>query len=187
VVNTPSQISFSLHKRHPVFLHDALTSTRKELEKERNPSIERITQSHDRRDKKRQHSTILATSGNEVSCKTPRDMSLCTLCKGQHSLIACKNFLGRSVKERQELCMSKGICFSWLSQGHMARHCKQKTQCELCKKPHATVLHRFPPEVKREENMQETVRTTNSCINCGETMTSMILPVWIHHKSHPDR
>jgi len=32
----------SLDANHPVFSHNALTSTRKELEKERNPSIERI-------------------------------------------------------------------------------------------------------------------------------------------------
>ena len=58
----------SLDANHPVFSHDALTSTRKELEKERNPPIERVRRSSDRRDKKRRHGNTLSTMGSETSC-----------------------------------------------------------------------------------------------------------------------
>ena len=131
-----------------------LTSTRKELEKERNPPIERVRWSPDRRDKKRQYGNTLSTMSSETSRKTLRDTSLCLLCKGQHSLVTCKDFLRKSVKERQDLCMSRGICFSCLSQGHTARHCKKKTQCNECKKPHATVLHRYAPGRKHAGNCE---------------------------------
>lgn len=177
----------SLDANHPVFSHDALTSTRKELEKERNPPIDRMKRNPARNDNKRRHGITLATMGSESSCKAPIDASSCVLCKGKHSLGTCKSFLEKSLKEKLELCMSRGICFSCLSQGHTARHCKQKTQCEVCKKPHATALHRFPPEEKRQESTQESVRATNNCVNCSNTTTSMILPVWIHHKNDPDR
>jgi len=40
---------------------------------------------------------------------------------------------------------------------------QRKTQCELRKKPHATVLHRFPPKEKKEDSMKETVKATNNC------------------------
>ena len=83
--------------------------------------------------------------------------------------------------------MSRGTCFSCLNQGHTPRQCNRKTQCEVCKKPHATALHRFPAEERREESTQETIRATNNCVNCSDITTSMILPVWIHHKNDPDR
>ena len=176
-----------LDANHPVFSHDALTSTRKELEKERSPSTDKMRWSAEKRDKKRRRGTTLFNQGDEASCKDPTDTSFCLLCKGKHSLITCKDFLEKSVKERQHLCMSKGLCFSCLSPRHTARHCKRKIQCELCKKPHATFLHRFPPEEKKEESTKETVTATNNCVNCSYTTTSMILPVWIHHKDDRDR
>ena len=170
----------SLDANHPVFSHDALTSTRKELEKERNLPADRMRRTPERKDRKKQHGISLTTTGSESSCKHPPDASSCMLCKGKHGLAACKNFTEKPFKERLELCMSRGICFSCLSQGHTARQCKQKTQCEVCKKPHATALHRFSPEEKRQESTEETVRATNNCVNCSNTTTSMILtPCWM--------
>ena len=170
----------SLDANHPVFSHDALTSTRKELEKERNLPADRMSRTPERKDRKKQHGISLTTTGSESSCKHPPDASSCMLCKGKHGLAACKNFTEKPFKERLELCMSRGICFSCLSQGHTARQCKQKTQCEVCKKPHATALHRFSPEEKRQESTEETVRATNNCVNCSNTTSSMILtPCWM--------
>ena len=83
--------------------------------------------------------------------------------------------------------MSRGICFSSLNQGHTAGSCKQKTHCKVCKKPHATALHRFSSEEKKQEITQEAAKATNNCVNCSNTTTSMILPVWIHHKNDPNR
>lgn len=177
----------SLDANHPVFSHDALTSTRKELEKERNLPADRMRRTPEGKDMKKRNGISLATTGSESSYEHPPDASSCMLCKGKHGLAACKNFTEKPLKERLELCMSRGICFSCLSQGHTARQCKKKIQCEVCKKPHATALHRFPSEEKRQESTEETVRATNNCVNCSNTTTSMILPVWIHHKNDPDR
>lgn len=57
----------------------------------------------------------------------------------------------------------------------------------MCKKPHATVLHRFPLVEKNESNAKETVRATNNCVNCSDITTSMILPVWFHQKDDLER
>ena len=164
--------------------HDALTSKRKELERERNPSADKAKWSSERKDKKRGRGTTHFNQSNESLCKDP---SLCTLCEGKHGLATCKNFLEKTVKERIEICMSKGLCFSCLHPRHTARHCKRRTQCELCKKPHATILHRPSPEDRNEEKVMETAKATNNCVNCSSTTTSMILPVLIHHKDNPDR
>jgi len=177
----------SLDANHPVFSHDALTSTRKELENERKPSVDKIRRNPERKERKNRHGISLSTTGSEPSRKNPPDVTLCVLCNGEHGLSTCKNFLEKPLKERLELCMSSGICFSCLNQGHTARQCKRKAQCDVCKKAHATALHRFPAEERREESTQETIRATNNCVNCSEITTSMILPVWIHHKNDPDR
>lgn len=98
----------SLDANHPVFSHDALTSTRKELERERNPSADKAKWSSERKDKKRGRGTTHFNQSDESSCKDP---SLCTLCEGKHGLATCKNFLEKTVKERVEICMSKGYAF----------------------------------------------------------------------------
>ena len=61
----------SLDANHPVFSHDALTSTRKELEKERNLPADRIRRTPERKDRKKQHGISLTTTGSESSCKHP--------------------------------------------------------------------------------------------------------------------
>ena len=84
----------SLDANHPVFSHVALTSTRKELEKERNPHANKTRQDPDRTKKKR-HGISLNTTGSESSCKDPPGANLCVLCKGKHGLSTCKSFLER--------------------------------------------------------------------------------------------
>lgn len=167
-----------------MFSHDALTSTRKELERERNPSADKAKWSSERKDKKRERGSTHFNQRDESLCKDP---SLCTLCEEKHGLATCKNFLEKTVKERIEICMSKGLSFSCLRPRHTARHCNRRTQCELCKKPHATVLHRPSPEDRNEEKVMETAKATNNCVNCSSTTTSMILLLLIHHKDNPDR
>ena len=177
----------SLDANLSVFSHDALTSTRKELENERKPSVDKMRRNPERKERKNRHGISLITTGSEPSCKNPLDASLCVLCKGEYGLSTCKNFLEKPLKERLELCMSSGVCFSCLNQGHTARQCKRKAQRDVCKKAHTTALHRFPAEERREESTQETIRATNNCVNCSDIPTSMILPLWIHYKNDPDR
>ena len=62
-----------------------------------------MTWSPEKRDKKRRRGTTLFNQGDEALSKDPTDTSLCLLCKGKQSLITCKDFLEKSVKERQDL------------------------------------------------------------------------------------
>ena len=62
------------------------------------------------------------------------DMSLCMSCKGRHSLATCKAFLEKPFKERQDLYMTRGICFSCLNPGQMyggqkGSICQNTKQC----------------------------------------------------------
>ena len=61
-------------------------------------------------------------------------MSLCISCKGRHSLATCKAFLEKPFKERQDLYMTRGICFSCLNPGQMyggqkGSICQNTKQC----------------------------------------------------------
>ena len=61
-------------------------------------------------------------------------MSLCMSCKGRHSLATFKAFLEKPFKERQDLYMTRGICFSCLNPGQMygsqkGSICQNTKQC----------------------------------------------------------
>ena len=63
-----------------------------------------------------------------------KSKSLCMLCKGRHSLATCKAFLEKPFKERQDLYMTRGICFSCLNPGQMyggqkGSICQNTKQC----------------------------------------------------------
>ena len=62
------------------------------------------------------------------------DTSLCMSYKGRHSLATCKAFLEKPFKERQDLYMTRGICFSCLNPGQMyggqkGSICQNTKQC----------------------------------------------------------
>ena len=55
-------------------------------------------------------------------------------CKGRHSLATCKAFSEKPFKERQDLYMTRGICFSCLNPGQMyggqkGSICQNTKQC----------------------------------------------------------
>lgn len=93
-----TQESF-LNANHTVFSHDALTSTRKELERERNHSADKAKWNSERKDMKRGRGTTHFNLSDESSHEDPKDASFCPLCKGRHSLVTCKNFLEKTVKK----------------------------------------------------------------------------------------
>jgi len=180
---------------HPVFSLESLSATRKELEtgKERNSYFAgRNTPRHEA--KRSQGSTFTTSvSSRNTTTQSPNNTQVrkCPICDKYHDLEHCKTFLGKTPKERVEVCKAKGVCFSCLIKGHMARRCRKQVKCEVCQKSHATLLHfEAQPEVKQPP--QETAKATNNCVSichrneCDHTRTSMIVPVWIQHKDNQD-
>ena len=90
----------SLDANHPVFSHDALTSTRKELENERNPPVDKMRQNPKRKDRKKRHRISSNTMGSELSCKDPR-MRVCACCVRENTVyrLARTSWKGRSKKD----------------------------------------------------------------------------------------
>ena len=183
----------SADANHPVFSFDALSSIRKGLEKDtsQKPSTKQI---HPNPDRRRARSEALATNSNDArkpnrSQSAPEERK-CSLCAGSHDLERCNEFLQKSVDEREHVCKQRGVCFSCLPRGHRVRECQRKGQCNVCEKMHATLLHRPHTQEKREAENRE--QATSNCVSacltseCNGTTTSMILPIWLYHRSKPE-
>jgi hypothetical protein len=124
-----------------------------------------------------------------------KGQDVCLLCNKQHKLEVCDEFLKKKVKERAEFAKSKGLCFSCLQQGHMAKQCKGNIKCRTCKKPHATVLHFECKPNPDAEKTKEANHVAHKCVKvcqvsdyCQDVPTSsLITPVWIYHKDTPNK
>ena len=183
----------SADANHPVFSFDALSSIRKGLEKDTShkPSTKQI---HPNPDRRRARSVALATNSNDARKPNPSQSApeerKCALCAGSHDLERCNEFLQKSVDEREHVCKQRGVCYSCLRRGHRVRECQRKGQCNVCKKTHATLLHQPHTQEKREGENRE--QATSNCMSacltseCNGTTTSMILPIWLYHRSKPE-
>ena len=143
----------------------------------------------DRRDKRRWHSTTYSTIANEFPPKAPMDMSLCMSCKGRHSLATCKAFLEKPFKERQDLYMTRGICFSCLNPGQMyggqkGSICQNTKQCLKAQtnfQKHKSVYQNTTHFLKNTTNFsnqkliyQNTNQFTKTQTNFPETQTKRL-------------
>ena len=101
------------------------------------------------------------------------------------------------------------MCFACYGQGHIAKFCKQRKLCQICKKHHPTGLHdphwkppnksdkeketndptRVDPENKPPENHVNTSRAAVCNITeAGDTPINMgIIPVWVYHRDNPEK
>lgn len=67
--------------------------------------------------------------------------SACRVCKGQHPLRFCPQFLGLSSTARRNLAQKYKYCFNCLSVTHRVSTCPSTNTCFRCKSKHHTLLH----------------------------------------------
>ena len=142
---------------HPVFSHEALAVTRKQIQRGVSTTDKRFS-SEKRTDKKANRGTSFAsTTGSERSNVTQQSSykDKCFLCCKQHDLENCPEFLKMSVEERTTFARTKGLCFACLTKGHMTRQCEQKRKCKICKKPHVTALHFYDRGLPKGDQQAE--------------------------------
>ena len=75
----------------------------------------------------------------------------CWMCKKQHRLMECKEFLDASYDSKIEFVKQNKLCWNCLSKGHETKNCISTFRCRknLCQKKHHTLLH---PEIPDVEN-----------------------------------
>jgi predicted Zn-dependent protease len=133
----------------------------------------------------------------------------CAVCQKMHNIDKCIEFKKQTLAQRKNFMRMKGMCFSCYSQGHIAKFCKQRKTCLICKKQHPTALHdpqwkpqnkpdkekeekgpsRVDPESKPVDNRVNNSRATVCDITeAGDAPINMgIIPVWLYHKDNPER
>lgn len=65
----------------------------------------------------------------------------CFLCKGDHTIYKCTEFLNKSPSERYQLVKNNHMCLNCLSSTHSVKDCKSSFHCHKCKQRHHTLLH----------------------------------------------
>ena len=135
---------------------------------------------------------------------------LCALCSKPHDLNECDEFMKKPLDDRKDFVREKGLCFGCLRPGHISSKCYERLTCKRCEKKHPSVLHdpNWKPKSKGErhrnkrepdkEGIDKTDnnrrdRVNNAFTECsiteaGDVPVNMgIVPVWIYHKSNPDK
>ena len=104
-----------------------------------------------------------------------------------------------AMKALRSFCVqSMAFCFGCLSKGHYSKNCCKRITCQKCGQPHPTILHYDPENGKGSRDSEKTnshsgqssSNTSSVCHTVGErnsVTTSMIVPVWLHHKDNPER
>ena len=99
-----------------------------------------------------------ATGSKEENENQPKgDVTPCTVCQRKHDLDQCMEFKKLSLAQRKNLLKTNDICFGCYGQGHIAKFCKQKKLCKVCKKQHPTALHdpnwKPPSKLEKEKDL----------------------------------
>lgn len=106
-----------------------------------------------------------------------------------------------NINERKKLAKDKGLCYGCL--GHLSEHCKKSKKRNTCGKSHPTSLHGDKKNIvlfkenntndndknhPREENANSATCTKACFMNDGSQVriSSMIVPVWMHHSDKPE-
>ena len=139
------------------------------------------------------NSFLTSTKPEANQDKSRRPQERCPSCKGNQSLEDCKDYKKRSLQGRITFVRENGLCFGCLKGGHLSRACTTRWKCRTCAKSHPSSLHddsKDKVEAPKEEgngNEPKTPEAVSNCANVPDSnvITSMILPVWLHHKDRP--
>lgn len=138
------------------------------------------------------HEVADSNAGNNRKEKKPK-ATPCSLCKAAHDLNVCEQFLKKTMAERLDFIKANGLCLGCLKWGHMKRSCQKRLVCKTCNGFHPTSLHIFtaPNENEQGSGSQDRPEATSHRVSLSDVksansscMHSLIVPVWIHHRSN---
>ena len=117
-----------------------------------------------------------------------RDFGVCIFCRENHALEMCRKFGSEQFEVRMRFMKENRMCFKCLLRGHISRECRRRMACQFCQGSHATSMH-------REEWTTGGPPSTTSVTACASyssfddvpRKSSMIVPVYISHRSDPAR
>ncbi|XP_048483631.1 uncharacterized protein LOC119692124 [Plutella xylostella] len=101
------------------------------------PQRQKIIQSQNREREYKVHVSTDTNSNNNYNNKE----KCCSMCKENHTLCHCTEFISKVPRERCEFVKNNQLCFNCLAPGHSAFRCRLRMFCRVCKKRHHTLLH----------------------------------------------
>lgn len=123
----------------------------------------------------------IATKSSETAGKTARThhvqqkrdpgSSRCLLCKGDHALMVCSDFRGKSAQDRRQLVDTNHLCANCLGK-HKINDCPSKRLCSVCSEKHHTSLH---DAFRKASVSEDAVRTSHVAHSTQQRRTSVLL------------
>ena len=130
------------------------------------------------------------------------EIKICLFCdRKHHEINDCFTFLKKSLTDKKDFLLKKGICYGCLKIGHRIRYCKFRLNCKVCSKLHPTSLHdpAMSPDVISAGEAKPMVSDQSTAIHHTSHHTSvmasgtgdgcrcsMIVPVWLSHQDKPN-
>ena len=108
---------------------------------------------------------VLSTKVNEPRStereKKSIDRIQCKYCKkDNHNITKCFFLRKLEYDKKLEFIKNAGLCFACLKEGHSAKGCQNRLECNQCKRKHPTILHNEnfikPREIKPPAQQDET-------------------------------
>ena len=65
----------------------------------------------------------------------------CLFCESHHTLEECQKIIGSPHKEKIDFLRKAGLCFGFLTKGHVSKDCKKRMTCGVCALKHPSMLH----------------------------------------------
>ncbi|XP_073821570.1 uncharacterized protein [Musca autumnalis] len=113
-----------------------------------------------------QKSKPTATSASTTTRK-------CYMCKGDHPLYYCKQFLAKTAPERQKWVARNKMCLNCFKEDHQAKTCTSGT-CRKCQQKHNTLLH-FSTKTQAEEKAVVTSTQQSPTVASANRAQSYVL------------
>ena len=135
-------------------------------------------------------SSPIQSSSKDNACKT---------CNAKdHAIPACPKFLALTLEDRRATVSSLRLCFGCLRGGHRSRDCRSRMTCNTCGKRHPTALHGAVKPTNNNDQAATTAGVSSSQdtpvpVHTGFgsskdsqcSKSTLIIPVYIHHKDNP--
>ena len=130
------------------------------------------------------------TSKNQAARCERNQTLVCLLCKEDHRLAQCKQFISLSLEERANMVKQWSCCLRCLSKGHLMRDCISRKKCnvEECSASHHPLLHGAPGIFQTpqsdERNKEPTKKNIGTHWLQEDSTTTLLFTVPIYVESN---
>ena len=135
--------------------------------------------------KQTSHAMTIKVDPESTSSTQPKPKPHCSLCKAEHSLDDCAQFLKKTYDERREFVLKASLCFGCLRFGHKSFVCRSRKTCAICSRRHPTSLHYDDEPNEVLVNATSAQGSTYDPTHEPSSKTSSVVPVYVSHLDKP--